>query len=173
MNRNQLTRRISMAALGAVMLIPMLVLAQQGRRRPGQAAGGPSVTQGAHVDVPTDGIPRDSTGKIILRREVYNYPSQGRRDPFASLIVSGDMRPLLADLEVAAIIFDPAGRNSVATLKDRSTGELYRARVGSVFGRIRITAVRQREVGVAVDEFGFTRQETLSITPPQRGQRTP
>jgi hypothetical protein len=169
---NQLSRRISMMVLGAVLLFPMLVLAQQGRRRPGQATG-PGVTQAERVDVPTDGIPRDSTGKIILRREVYNYPSQGRRDPFASLILSGDMRPLLADLEVAAIIYDPAGRNSVATLKDRSTGELYAARVGSVFGRIRVTAVRQREVGVAVDEFGFTRQETLSITPPQRGQRTP
>jgi len=169
---NQMIRRAAMLVLGAVILFPMLVLAQQGRRRPQQASG-PTVTQGAHVDVPTDDIPRDSAGKVILRREVYNYPSQGRRDPFASLIVSGDMRPLLTDLEVAAIIFDAAGRNSVATLKDRSTGELYRVRVGSVFGRIRVTAIRPREVGVAVDEFGFTRQETLSITPPQRGQRTP
>jgi hypothetical protein len=170
---NQILRRAVMLVVGVATFVPMLVLAQQGRRRPGQASGGPSVTQGARATVPTDGIPRDSTGKIILRREVYNYPSQGRRDPFASLIVSGDMRPLLADLEVAAIIFDPAGRNSVATLKDRSTGDLYRARVGSVFGRVRVTAIRQREVGVAVDEFGFTRQETLSITPPQRGQRVP
>jgi hypothetical protein len=169
---NQTLRRAAMLTLGAVLLIPMLALAQQGRRRPAQASG-PSVTVGERVTVPTDGIPRDSTGKIILRREVYNYPSQGRRDPFASLILSGDMRPLLADLEVAAIIFDAAGRNSVATLKDRSTGDLYRVRVGSVFGRIRVTAIRQREVGLAVDEFGFTRQETLSITPPLRGQRTP
>jgi hypothetical protein len=168
---NHNLRRVVMAVIGVSILFPMLVLAQQGRRRP--QAGGPTVTQGARVDVPTDDLPRDSTGRIILRREVYNYPSQGRRDPFASLIVSGDMRPLLADLEVAGIIIDPAGRNSVATLKDKSTGELYGVRVGTVIGRIRVTAIRQREVGVAVDEFGFTRQETLSITPPQRGQRVP
>jgi hypothetical protein len=161
---NQILRRAALLVLGAVIVLPMLALAQ-GRR--------PAPASTERVVVPTDDLPRDSSGKIILRREVYNYPSQGRRDPFASLIVSGDMRPLLADLEVAAIIYDAAGRNSVATLKDRSTGDLYRVRVGSVFGRMRVTAIRQREVGVAVDEFGFTRQETLSITPPQRGQRTP
>lgn len=162
---NQMIRRAVLLVLGAVIVLPMIALAQGRRAQPTAAP--------ARVVVPIDDIPRDSSGRVILRREVFNYPSQGRRDPFASLIVSGDMRPLLADLEVAAIIFDAAGRNSVATLKDRSTGDLYRVRVGSVFGRIRVTAIRQREVGLAVDEFGFTRQETLSITPPQRGQRTP
>jgi hypothetical protein len=162
---NQVIRRAVMLVIGAVIVLPMIALAQ-GRRGAAPAATGPVVVR-------TDDLPRDSAGRIIIRREVFNYPSQGRRDPFASLILSGDMRPLLADLEIAAIIYDPAGRNSVATLKDRSTGDLYRARVGSVFGRVRITAIRQREVGVAVDEFGFTRQETLTITPPQRGQRIP
>jgi hypothetical protein len=162
---NQMIRRAVMLVIGAVIVLPMIALAQ-GRRGAAPAATGPVVVR-------TDDLPRDSAGRIIIRREVFNYPSQGRRDPFASLILSGDMRPLLADLEIAAIIYDPAGRNSVATLKDRSTGDLYRARVGSVFGRVRITAIRQREVGVAVDEFGFTRQETLTITPPQRGQRIP
>lgn len=162
--KNHALRRAAVLVIGAVVVVPMLALAQ-GRR--------PAAGSTAPVVVPTDEIPRDSAGRIILRREVYSYPAQGRRDPFASLIVSGEMRPLLADLEVAAIIFDSAGRNSVATLKDRSTGELYPARVGSVFGRVRITAIRRREVGVAVDEFGFTRQEILSITPPQRGQRVP
>jgi hypothetical protein len=158
-------RRAALLATLYVLALPMYALAQGRRGQAAPAAGRPAVN--------TDDIPRDSAGRILLRREVYTYPAAGRRDPFASLILSGDMRPLLADLEVAAIIFDPAGRNSVATLKDRSTGDLYRARVGSVFGRIRVTAIRAREVAVAVDEFGYTRQETLTITPPQRGQRTP
>jgi len=81
------------------------------------------------------------------------------------------MRPLLADLEIVGIIL--AGGNSVATLRDISTGEIYRVRTGSTMGRIRVTAIRQREVALSIDEFGFTRQEVLSINVPSRGGRTP
>jgi hypothetical protein len=114
----------------------------------------------------------DST-RISFEREVYQYPRSGRRDPFASLIATGDIRPIFADLIVSGIIYDASGRGSVAMLEDVSTGELYRARVGSVFGRIRVTAIRQRSVAVAIDEFGFTRQETLSLTVPNPAERTP
>jgi len=152
--------------LGALVLLavalPLFAVAQG--RRPAPAAP---------VSVPTADLPRDSAGNIVFRREVYNYPRAGRRDPFASLIVSGDIRPLIADLEVSVIIYDPAGRNSFATLRDVSTGVAYRARVGSVIGRLRVTAIRQREVAIAVDEFGFTRQEVLSITVPSRGGSRP
>lgn len=115
---------------------------------------------------------RADSNRITFEREVYRYPRDGRRDPFASLIATGDIRPIFADLIVSGIIFDAGGR-SVAMLEDVSTGELYRARVGSVFGRIRVTAIRQRSVGVAIDEFGFTRQETLSLTVPNPAERTP
>lgn len=144
--------------------VPLLAVAQ-GRR--------PAARPAAPVNVPTADLPRDSAGNILFRREVYSYPRAGRRDPFASLIVSGDIRPLIADLEISVIIYDPTGRESFATLRDASTGTTYRVRVGTVVGRIRVTAIRQREVSLAVDEFGFTRQEVLSITVPSRGGRTP
>ena len=112
----------------------------------------------------------DTAARIVFEREVYRYPREGRRDPFASLIATGDIRPIFADLIVSGIIYDASG-TSVAMLEDVSTGELYRARVGSVFGRIRVTAIRQRSVAVAIDEFGFTRQETLSLNTP--AARTP
>jgi hypothetical protein len=38
---------------------------------------------------------------------------------------------------------------------------------------MRVTAIRQREVALAIDEFGFTRQEVLSINVPSGGGRTP
>lgn len=155
-------RPIALLVLLAVG-VPLLAVAQG--RRP--------AARTAPVTVPITDLPRDSAGNIVFRREVYAYPRSGRRDPFASLIVSGDIRPLLADLVVAGIFYDPTGRNSFATLKDKSSNRIYRARVGSVFGRMRVTAIRQREVAVAVDEFGFTRQEVLSITAPSRGGRTP
>jgi len=115
---------------------------------------------------------RDSAGRVVFDRETFTYNRAGRRDPFASLIATGDIRPLFEDLMVTGIIVDPAGRNSFALLKDASTNELYRARVGSVFGRIRVTAIQTGSVGISIDEFGFSRQETLTLNAPRR-ERTP
>ncbi|MBX3173563.1 MAG: hypothetical protein KF709_04080 [Gemmatimonadaceae bacterium] len=157
--------RHAILAVAAVAIVLPLLGNAQGRR------GQPAAPTKAKVS--TANVVRDSSGNVVFNREVYAYPRSGRRDPFASLIASGDIRPLLADLEVVGIIFDPAGRSSVATLKDVSSNEIYRVRVGSVFGRMRVSAIRQREVALAIDEFGFTRQEVLSITVPTRGGRTP
>ncbi len=161
---SHVSRRPLVAIALVAVALPLIALAQ-GRGAGTQAPAAPPI--------PTADLPRDSAGNLVFRREVYSYSRGGRRDPFVSLILSGDIRPLVADLEVAGIMYDPSGRNSFATLKDASTGVIYRARVGSVFGRVRVTAIRQREVSVAVDEFGFTRQEVLSITVPSRGGRTP
>lgn len=125
------------------------------------------------VAVPKIEFPTDSLGRILFARETYAYPRDGRRDPFASLIATGDIRPIFEDLVVTGIIVDVSGRNSQAILKDVSTNELYRARVGSVFGRIRVTSIRPGEVGLSIDEFGFPRQEVLSQIKPSPATRTP
>ena len=158
-----LRRTITLVALVATTAtLPMLVDAQarRGAARP------------AAPKVVTDGLQRDSSGNVLFSREVYNYPSQGRRDPFSSLIETGDIRPMIADLQVVAITLGQSDRNSIATLKDKSSNEIYRVRVGSVFGRLRVTAIRQREVVVEIDEFGYKRQEILSINVPVGGGRT-
>ncbi|MCE9600721.1 MAG: hypothetical protein K8S21_00720 [Gemmatimonadetes bacterium] len=127
---------------------------------------------GAKVEIPTPEFPTDSLGRIIFKREVYTYPGDGRRDPFASLIATGDIRPLLEDLILTGVIVGATPSQSMVMMKDNSTKEIYRARVGSVFGRIRVTAIRQGEVTLAVDEFGFTRQSVLTFNVPSGG-RTP
>lgn len=124
------------------------------------------------IDIPTPEFPTDSLGRIIFKREVYSYPGGGRRDPFASLIATGDIRPLLEDLILTGVIVGPTPSQSMVMMKDNSTKEIYRARVGSVFGRIRVTAIRQGEVTLAIDEFGFTRQSVLTFNVPSGG-RTP
>ncbi len=124
------------------------------------------------VVIPKMEFPTDSSGKIVFAREVYNYPRDGRRDPFASLIATGDIRPLFDDLRLTSVMYDPTGRTSLAMLKDISTNEVYKVRVGSVAGRNRITYIRSGVVGVAIDEFGFTRQEELTLNVPSGG-RTP
>lgn len=124
------------------------------------------------VEIPVPEFPTDSLGRILLARESYGYPGDGRRDPFASLIATGDIRPMLEDLKLTGVMVAANPANSMAMLRDESTKEIYKARVGAVFGRIRVTAIRQGEVTLAVDEFGFTRQAVLTMTAPN-SQRTP
>lgn len=137
------------------------------------AAGAQAAPKPAQPEVPKVEFPTDSLGRLLFAREVYSYPRDGRRDPFASLIATGDIRPIFEDLRISGIIVDPSGRGSQAILKDVSTNEIYKARVGSVFGRIRVTSIRPGEVGVSIDEFGFPRQEVLSQNKPSPATRTP
>jgi hypothetical protein len=124
------------------------------------------------TEIPLPEFPTDSLGRILLARETYGYPGDGRRDPFASLIATGDIRPLLEDLKLTGVMVAPNASASMAMLRDESTKEIYKARVGSVFGRIRVTAIRPGEVTLAIDEFGFTRQAVLTMIDPN-SQRTP
>jgi hypothetical protein len=50
-------------------------------------------------------------------------------------------------------------------LRDITTARRYRARVGDVIGRLRVTQIRPREVVFTIQEFGFERQQTLSLRP--------
>ena len=88
----------------------------------------------------------------------------GGRDPFLSLLKSGDVRPLIADLKVVTIVYDQRfpGR-SVAVLRDITTQKRYRVKTGDIVGRLKVTQIRPRDVVFTVQEFGFERQETLSL----------
>jgi hypothetical protein len=99
-----------------------------------------------------------------LVREVFAYEGGGR-DPFMSLLRSGDVRPLLSDLKLTTIVYD--GRfaaRSVAVLRDITNRRLYRVKTGDIIGRLKVTQIRPREIVFTVQEFGFERQETLSLT---------
>jgi hypothetical protein len=112
---------------------------------------------------------------VTFYREVFSYNSDGRRDPFVSLMATGELRPMLADLTLVGIIYDESGRNSVAILVDASAGgQTYRKKVGDSLGRIKVSRITDKEVTVNVDEFGFDRQETLLIDrDPRTGARRP
>ncbi|PYO63290.1 MAG: hypothetical protein DMD28_02665 [Gemmatimonadetes bacterium] len=106
---------------------------------------------------------RDSVAPVILVREVFAYEGGGR-DPFISLLKSGDIRPLLTDLKLVGVYYDqryPA--RSVAVLRDVTNGKRYRAKTGDVMGRLKVTQIRPREIVFTVQEFGFERQESLQL----------
>jgi hypothetical protein len=107
--------------------------------------------------------PADTAGKILLRREVFAYEQSGRRDPFVSLMTVGELRPMISDLIVSGILIDPNGRGSVAVLRDISTKEQYRVRVGQQLGRMRVARIAQKAVTFTIEEFGYSRQQELAL----------
>jgi hypothetical protein len=107
--------------------------------------------------------PAPASDKHTIYREVFEYDAGGRRDPFASLLGTSDLRPLLIDLRLAAIAYDPNGRNSVAVLRDLTSKEQYRVKVGQTLGRMRVAAIQPRSVTFTIQEFGLSRQETLTM----------
>ena len=114
----------------------------------------------------------DSLPTLSIAREVFSYRSANRRDPYASLMSSGELRPLVSDLRLTAVAFDPNGRGSVAILRDVTSQAQYRVRVGQTLGRLRVSSIRQKAVIFSIDEFGFSRQETLPLTSDSTTART-
>jgi len=105
----------------------------------------------------------DTARVITFNREVFRYDPAGRRDPFVSLITSSEIRPLITDLRLTTVAYDASGSGSVAVLRDLGTKEQYRVKVGSTLGRMRVVRIDPKSVTFALEEFGYGRQETLSM----------
>jgi hypothetical protein len=129
---------------------------------------GPGVPPGA---VAKNGQPAPDSSKgakpasadVAFSREVYSYDAGGRRDPFLSLLASGDLRPSYSDLRLVAVAYDPTGRKSVAVMRDVSTKDQYRVKVGQTLGRMRVAQIHPKSVTFTIDEFGYSRQEILAL----------
>ena len=116
---------------------------------------------------PADSAARVDSAPLTLVREVFTYQGGGR-DPFISLLKTGDVRPMITDLKLVTVVYDDRyAARSVAVLRDVTTGKRYRAKTGDIIGRLRVTQIRPREVVFTIQEFGFERQQTLSITRPE------
>lgn len=119
--------------------------------------------QTARADSARAAAAASDTGPLSLSREVFSYQGAGR-DPFLSLLKSGDIRPLITDLKLVTVIYDERyAARSVAVLRDITTSKRYRVRTGDVLGRLRVTQIKPRDVVFTIQEFGFERQATLSL----------
>ena len=142
-------------ALIALMVVPAASLLSQ------KVAPAPKTPVQDSTTKP--GAKTDTTHQVLINREVFNYDAGGRRDPFVSLMNTSELRPLLSDLKLVAVAYDPLGRNSVAVLRDLTSKEQYRVRVGQTLGRMRVAAIHEKEVVFTIEEFGYSRQETLNM----------
>jgi hypothetical protein len=114
---------------------------------------------------------REPEGQLTFQRETFEYGSRGRRDPFVSLIKSGEIRPLFADLKLVTVLYDPTGRNSVAIMHDVSTKDQYRVKVGQTLGRMRVSQIQPKQVVFAIEEFGYGRQAVLALNDSTRARK--
>jgi hypothetical protein len=110
----------------------------------------------------TAAAPADA-GEQVISRETYSYQGTGRRDPFVSLMNTEELRPLFQDLKLVAVAFDATGRNSVAVLRDVTSKAQYRVKVGQEIGRMRVASIAEKSVVFGIEEFGYSRQETLAM----------
>jgi hypothetical protein len=99
-----------------------------------------------------------------VTREVFAYGSDGRRDPFFSLILTEDLRPLLSDIKLVGVLYEPSGRRSVAIFRDVLTNAQYRVQTGMPLGRMRVAQIKPKGVIFTIDEFGLSRQDSLMLT---------
>jgi hypothetical protein len=110
--------------------------------------------------------PQDSAQKardLELSRETFAY-SGAARDPFNSLLNMAKNGPELADLQLVGIYQNlraPSG--SIAVFREKDGGKRHKLRAGDQVGRSRLVQIRERDVVFTIEDFGFERQETLSL----------
>ena len=128
----------------------------------------PTPRNGKGAPAATAAAPGSKT-EISLVRESFNYTADGRRDPFMSLMKTGELRPAVSDLKLVTVIYDPAGR-SVAILRDLTTKEQYRIKVGQTLGRMRVASIQPKSVTFTVIAIGTTFQEVLALNDTTRAR---
>ena len=102
--------------------------------------------------------------EIDVLRETFAYAG-GTRDPFNSLINQGKNGPEISDLDLVGVYLDlRTPSNNVVVLREkRADGKRHKMRVGDQLGRSRLTQIRARDAVFTIQDFGFDRQETLSL----------
>jgi hypothetical protein len=113
-----------------------------------------------------DSAPADSARKgneMDMSRETFAY-SGAARDPFNSLLNMAKTGPELADLQLVGIYQNlRAPSASVAVFREKDGGKRHKLRAGDQVGRSRLVQIRERDVVFTIEDFGFERQETLSL----------
>jgi hypothetical protein len=101
--------------------------------------------------------------EIEMSRETFSYGGAAR-DPFSSLLNMAKNGPELADLQLVGIYQNlRTPTNSVAVFREKEGGKRHKLRAGDQVGRSRLVQIRDRDVVFMIEDFGFERQETLSL----------
>ncbi len=109
----------------------------------------------------TDSIQKVRETEML--RETFAY-SGSTRDPFNSLLNMEKAGPEVADLQLVGIYHNMRSPSaSVAVFREKEGGKRHKLRAGDQLGRSRVVQIRDRDVVFMIEDFGFERQETLSL----------
>ncbi|MDQ3224328.1 MAG: hypothetical protein M3Q75_12785, partial [Gemmatimonadota bacterium] len=98
-----------------------------------------------------------------MSRETFAY-SGSIRDPFNSLLNMAKSGPEVADLQLVGIYQNMrSSSGNVAVFREKEGGKRHKLRAGDQLGRSRVVQIRERDVVFMIEDFGFERQETLSL----------
>jgi hypothetical protein len=102
--------------------------------------------------------------EIEVMRETFAYAG-GTRDPFASLITKDDSSIEIGNLDLVGVYLDlRTPSNNVIVLREKGAdGKRHKMRVGDHLGRSRLVQIRARDAVFMIADFGYERQETLSL----------
>ncbi len=101
--------------------------------------------------------------EIEVMRETFAYGG-ATRDPFSSLFNSSKDGPEIADLELVGVYQDlRTPSNSIVVLREKVSSKRHKLRVGDQLSRARLVQIRPRDAVFMIQDFGFERQETLSL----------
>ena len=101
--------------------------------------------------------------EIEVMRETFAYAG-GTRDPFSSLINGSKDGPEIGDLDLVGVYQDlNTPSNSVVVLREKVSSKRHKLRVGDQVSRARLVQIRPRDAVFTIEDFGFQRQETLSL----------
>lgn len=98
----------------------------------------------------------------VYEREVFDYPSAGRQDPFQTLNAGERLGPRFDDLRLTGVLYNPQIA-SVATLTDQKTSRRYRVRESDMLGEVRVLEIRPQEVVFLITSYGISRREVLRV----------
>lgn len=135
---------------------------------PAPAAPAPAPAAPASTGTPMaqDSAAADSVQKgneMDMSRETFAY-SGAARDPFNSLLNMAKSGPELADLQLVGIYQNLRSPDAnVAIFREKDGGKRHKLRAGDQVGRSRLIQIRERDVVFMIEDFGFERQETLSL----------
>lgn len=147
-------------AVGIALLAPATARAQDPQPTPPRAAG---------------------ETELVFEREVFQYPSFTRRNPFRPLVGAEGGGPRFEQLSLIGIVYSSDPAASVAVLSTGGVqvapdgtmspvdGDAYYLKVGESIGNTTIVEIRRDAVIVDVEVFDSVERETMNFVSRRQG----